>query len=67
MYNICVNGKNTEIKELCTLEQLLAQLDINNTNIIIELDGEIVLKEDFAKTSVCDKSSVEIIKFVGGG
>ena len=35
--------------------------------MVLELDGEIVERKDFAKTHLRNGHSVELIRFVGGG
>lgn len=62
-----VNGKEFEFSEGMTINSLLDNLKINKDKVVIELDGEIISKEDFFKTNLKESNIVEVISFVGGG
>lgn len=64
-----VNGKDISIFELPkpTLEELLKKLNIKNSMIAIEINGNIVQKPDWDKEILKDDDIIEIIRFVGGG
>lgn len=69
MKTLKINGKEIEFTDGLpqTLIDLLKYLNINETTIVVELDGKIVVKEDFAKTSLTCGQNIELIRFVGGG
>ncbi len=67
MNTVAINGKNIEISADKNLTQLLDIIDIKGDNIIIEMDGEIILKQDFDNTLIGNAKNIEVIKFVGGG
>ena len=50
-----------------TLIELLKVLNINAATVVAEIDGKIIAKEDFARTSLSTGQAVELIRFVGGG
>ncbi|NLK94884.1 MAG: sulfur carrier protein ThiS [Clostridiales bacterium] len=62
-----VNGKIIAFQEGMTIEDLLIILNLNSNKVVVELDKEIILKEDFSKTFLKESSKLEIISFVGGG
>ncbi len=64
---IICNGKEMKVAEGLAVETLLLELELNPATVVVECDGEIVLRDDY-KTSVLKEGSVvELIKFVGGG
>ncbi len=50
-----------------TLSELLAELKINATTVVAEIDGKIIGKENFSKTPLVCGQNIELIRFVGGG
>lgn len=62
-----INGKDHSFKDGQTLEELLTELGVNLDKVVVELDGEIITKEDFYKTSLKESNVMEVISFVGGG
>ncbi|MDS0524507.1 sulfur carrier protein ThiS [Clostridium sp. SHJSY1] len=62
-----VNGKEFELKVEKTLDKFLDELTINKDKVVIELNGVIVTKEDFAKIVLKNSNVMEVISFVGGG
>ena len=62
-----VNGKDIALYELKTISDLLKELNVNEKRVVVELNKEIVVKEDFGKVNLQDDDTVEVISFVGGG
>lgn len=62
-----VNGKEYEFDEPLNISQLLEKLNITSRWVVIELNQEIINREDNNKTILKDKDKVEIVGFVGGG
>jgi len=63
---IRINGKIVEIAENSSIYNLL-ELKKLSTNIIVELNNNIIKKEYFSSTFLKDGDKVEILQFVGGG
>ncbi len=64
---IIVNGMEHSFQEKITLQEIIKILNIVNENIIAEVNGVIVTKDEFANTIIEEKSVIELVKFVGGG
>ncbi len=64
---IKVNGRLYNFDDNITLENIINQLNISFPNIIAEVNGEVITKEQFSKTVIENNSVIELIKFVGGG
>lgn len=62
-----VNGKNIEIGSKKNVMDLVKELNLNPERIVIELDKEIVPREDFETCKLKESNVVEVISFVGGG
>lgn len=65
--SVTVNGKVTDGLEGLTIEHLLKQLDIDLRFTAVSLNGEVVRKNAYATTQLCDNDRVEIVRPVGGG
>ena len=64
---IIVNGIEHSFQEKITLQEIIKILNIVNENIIAEVNGVIVTKDEFANTIIEENSVIELVKFVGGG
>ncbi len=62
---------NGEIKEfqnnIESVSELLKALNINSKFVAVELNGNVVYKENFETAKINDGDSVEVVSFVGGG
>jgi sulfur carrier protein len=66
-FSIRLNGQAYEIASGTTLQALLAQLQLSQRRVAVELDGRIVPKSAHAETVLASNAAVEIITAVGGG
>lgn len=62
-----VNGSITEWRDNVTVNELLKELKIEPRGVAVEVNLEIVKKQDYHKRVLKDGDSVEIVNFVGGG
>jgi sulfur carrier protein len=67
--NMKVNGKILNIEELKskTLLDLIQFYKLNPSGIAIEMNGEILNRENWDGLNLQNEDSIELIKFVGGG
>jgi thiamine biosynthesis protein ThiS len=56
-----------ELQDGITIENLLAQLQIDLRLVAVEQNLEIVPKLDYSTRLICEGDSIEIVQFVGGG
>lgn len=61
-----INGQELELAGM-SLAEFLAGTDYDPGRIAVERNGEIVPKSMYEKTVLCDKDTVEIVSFTGGG
>ncbi|KMY50067.1 sulfur carrier protein ThiS [Peribacillus loiseleuriae] len=66
--SIILNGNNVDHQEgVNTVEQLLSHYHLENRIVVVEVNKEIVMKENYKTMSLSHGDVVEIIHFVGGG
>ncbi|WP_129691423.1 sulfur carrier protein ThiS [Gottfriedia acidiceleris] len=65
---IKLNGKNIDISsKICTIQDLLNEYQLENRIVIVEVNKEIIYKEQYSLTHLSNGDSIELIHFVGGG
>ena len=64
---IFINGEARELDGVSTLAGLLDSLDLPKQRVAVELNKEVIRKQDWESTSVADNDKVEVVHFVGGG
>ena len=62
-----LNGKQFNLEQEKTIAQLLSDIGVNIERVVVELNKEIIVREDFARINIKDDDTVEVISFVGGG
>jgi sulfur carrier protein len=62
-----INGKEKQLDDGLTVKHLLKQLNIPFETVVVELNGDIIYKEEYEKVILKDNDKVEIVRFVGGG
>jgi sulfur carrier protein len=65
---IQLNGKNVELPEtVTTIQDVLHLYHLENRIVVIEVNKDIVYKEQYLSKTLADRDQVEIVHFVGGG
>jgi thiamine biosynthesis protein ThiS len=64
--NLTINGEN-QVSSAETLGALVEQLGMKPDRVAIELNREIVPREQWPQTPLHDGDRLEIVHFVGGG
>ena len=62
-----VNGKEMNLKEGITIDELLSEIKFNKERVVVEVDGIIVSKDDFNSFKLKENNTIEVVSFVGGG
>jgi sulfur carrier protein len=62
-----VNGKEREVQSGLSVHQLVESLDLNPLLIVVELNREILSRDQFKDVQVSEGDAVELVHFVGGG
>jgi len=64
---VYVNGESRELSGSPSLSDLITQLELPATRIAVELNREVVRRNDWSGTILHEDDRVEIVHFVGGG
>ncbi|MBX3728332.1 MAG: sulfur carrier protein ThiS [Candidatus Sumerlaeia bacterium] len=62
-----LNGVDEVLDGEMTLDELVARLGIEPTNLVIELNGAVLSREEWPAHSVHEGDAIEMVRFVGGG
>jgi len=67
MMTVVINGESKKFAQRSSLEELLKTLDLPDRRIAVELNKNVVRRQDWGRVKISDKDRIEIIHFVGGG
>ena len=67
LVKIQVNGELREFSDGLTVETLISTLGLEPTRVAIELNQNVVRRNDWRATVLQPEDRVEIVHFVGGG
>ena len=62
-----VNGKEREVQSGLSVHELVESFDLNPLLIVVELNREILSRDQFKDVRVSEGDAVELVHFVGGG
>lgn len=62
-----VNGKEREVQSGLSVHELVESFDLNPRLIVVELNREILSRDQFKDVQVSEGDAVELVHFVGGG
>ncbi|MBK6684696.1 MAG: sulfur carrier protein ThiS [Deltaproteobacteria bacterium] len=64
---LLINGEPRTMPAGLTVATLLLELGIRGERVAIELNGEVIRKEQRAEKALAPADRIEIVSFVGGG
>lgn len=62
-----INGQEQTFTQPLTLQELLHHLGYRTNLVVVERNGAIVKRSEYASTMLTDADKLEIVSFVGGG
>ena len=65
--NITLNGEKKEVLDNITVLGLLEVLKIQHQRVAVELNLEIVKKDQYGATAIREGDSLEVVSFMAGG
>ncbi|MFV5318327.1 sulfur carrier protein ThiS [Priestia megaterium] len=66
--NLIINGKTVTVgNEIETVEHLLQAQNLHERVVIVELNKNILQKEEHSDACLKDGDTLEVVSFVGGG
>lgn len=67
MIQIQVNGESVAIASVMTIERLLNTVEVPPNYLAVEINGDVVPRENYPSVLVEDGDQVELVTLVGGG
>ena len=64
---VSINGEPRELSEGLSLSDLIRELSLAPERIAIELNHEVVRRQEWSLTKLTDDDQIELVHFVGGG
>ena len=64
---ISINGKLRELADGCTVATLLDELQVNRQQVAVEVNEQLVPRQQHAEFLLSDGDRLEIVTLVGGG
>ena len=64
---LTINGENRDFDAISTLSDLITQLGMKPDRVAVELNRELVPRDQWPATRLSDGDKLEIVHFVGGG
>jgi len=64
---LVINGEDRDLAEPVTLEGLVERLGMKPDRVAVELNREIVPRDQWSRTRLKESDRLEIVHFVGGG
>ncbi|MDD5217742.1 MAG: sulfur carrier protein ThiS [Candidatus Omnitrophica bacterium] len=65
--NIIINGEQKSLEEPLFIHELLDQLKVDPSLVVVERNELIVRRADWTKTRISNQDKIEIVHLVGGG
>jgi thiamine biosynthesis protein ThiS len=67
MMTVVINGQDYELSGVTTLSDLVVQLGMKRDRIAIELNRDLIPRDQWSATQIAEGDKLEIVHFVGGG
>lgn len=64
---IILNGQEVELTESLSVQELLEKYELNLVQIVVEINLNIIARDEYDKTFLSDNDKIEVISFMGGG
>ncbi len=65
--NVILNGKEIYLNKKLNLNDFLASYNVNKSNIVVEINKNIITRSLWNQYELKDNDEIEIITAVGGG
>jgi sulfur carrier protein len=62
-----VNGRETDVRAGTTVAELVDVLGLRDRRVAVEINRDVVARDEWTRRSVTESDTVEIVQFVGGG
>jgi thiamine biosynthesis protein ThiS len=65
--NILLNSKEYELPDAGTIRTLITQLNLTQQRVAVEVNTELIIKNQWESFTLKENDRVEVVTFVGGG
>jgi thiamine biosynthesis protein ThiS len=65
--HVTINGDPREIAENQTISDFLRSRDLQERMVVVERNGDIVPRDEYAATVLCAGDTLEIVQMMAGG
>lgn len=65
--HVTVNGKSHDVAEGTTVIQLLRTAGVPENYLAVEINDDLVPREQHAERTICPGDRIEVVTLVGGG
>ncbi|MGJ5702684.1 sulfur carrier protein ThiS [Staphylococcus equorum] len=62
-----INGDNFTFDKALSIQEVIQELDLDETRMIVEHNEQLIQREQFSQHKVTDEDRLELLEFVGGG
>lgn len=62
-----INGKEYKLTEYSTISEFLDKLEINKEKVVVEVNLNIISRDEYDSFIIKENDSIEVLSFVGGG
>ncbi|XVL42500.1 sulfur carrier protein ThiS [Staphylococcus equorum] len=62
-----INGDNFTFDRALSIQEVIQELDLDETRMIVEHNEQLIQREQFSQHKVTDEDRLELLEFVGGG
>ena len=67
MIRITINGRTVELNEPMTVEQMLDRVEVPPNYLAVEVNAEVVPREEYTAHVIQSGDQIELVTLVGGG
>jgi len=64
---VTLNGEPRDLRDGLTVADLVGELGLRARRIAVEINLDILARDDYERRPLCDGDVVEIVHFIGGG
>jgi sulfur carrier protein len=64
---VTLNGEPRDLRDGLTVAELVGELGLRARRIAVEINLDILARDDYARRALRDGDVVEIVHFIGGG
>ena len=62
-----INGKEFNFNSGISIDNMLLELKLDKNKVVVEVNANIIAKEEFENFKLNENDSIEVVSFVGGG